>query len=388
MNIQQRKILCLSCLLVIFAPLGIDLYLPALPEINRVYQQNSGFVLTLYFLGLALGQLGSGLLADKYGRKLTIQTNLFIFGLSALLIGYTLNFEQLLFLRVVQGLAAGGLISGWMMLIQDYFPKAQVAQRYSLLHAVLNTMPVIGPLLGSYFISLGSWHIGSYTLCAMAWLALLVFQRVYQEAASLSKDIFDMQLCRQILSHPHFLRYGLSCCTAHAFVLSYVTLAPRIIIEQGHASHMTFSTYFSVNAMVVMCLCYAVPWLIHKFGQAQVFYAGLSLMWIGGLLLIGISSFNQPLYFMLAIHVACLGFGLFLAPAKSYTLMPFTRCIGACTAFLGFLDLAFSFLISSMMSYFDVGAFGLGLFLILTMSLCFYLVWALSHKQMLSIPSR
>ena len=68
------------------------------------------------------------------------------------------------------------------------------------------------------------------------------------------------------LKHPDFLRFGASCCIAHAFVLSYVVLAPQLLMEHWHLSRDTFTMLFSGNAFVVMLLCYATPHLIRRFG--------------------------------------------------------------------------------------------------------------------------
>ncbi|EEI24832.1 hypothetical protein C5L34_000253 [Lentilactobacillus hilgardii] len=69
-------------------PLSIDLYLPALPEMTRDLQTHASLIqlsLSACLLGLAIGQLISGPLSDKYGRKGPLIVGFLSFGLVSLL---------------------------------------------------------------------------------------------------------------------------------------------------------------------------------------------------------------------------------------------------------------------------------------------------------------
>ena len=65
--------------LTAFAPLSIDMYLPALPSIAEDLRSSASLIqLTLAscFAGLALGQLITGPLIDHFGRKRLLQLGL------------------------------------------------------------------------------------------------------------------------------------------------------------------------------------------------------------------------------------------------------------------------------------------------------------------------
>src|SRR5262245_22632885 len=58
--------------LIAFGPLSVDMYLPALPALEREFASAPGPVqltLSAYLLGMALGQLVYGPLSDRLGRK-------------------------------------------------------------------------------------------------------------------------------------------------------------------------------------------------------------------------------------------------------------------------------------------------------------------------------
>ncbi|WP_348755402.1 MFS transporter, partial [uncultured Aquincola sp.] len=69
-----------------FAPLSIDLYLPAFPAIAADLGVPAGqvqYTLAAYFLGMALGQAVHGPLADRFGRKPPLYAGLALYLLAS-----------------------------------------------------------------------------------------------------------------------------------------------------------------------------------------------------------------------------------------------------------------------------------------------------------------
>ena len=77
----------LLMLMVIFSPLAIDIYLPALPIIASelsVSLTQMQWSISAFILSMGFGQLISGPLADKYGRKPVAVMGILIYGVSSL----------------------------------------------------------------------------------------------------------------------------------------------------------------------------------------------------------------------------------------------------------------------------------------------------------------
>lgn len=70
----MRNYILLLLSLVLFGPLGIDLFLPTIPAIAADFQVKNEVIqstISLFLLVMGLGQLIAGPLVDKFGRRLS-----------------------------------------------------------------------------------------------------------------------------------------------------------------------------------------------------------------------------------------------------------------------------------------------------------------------------
>lgn len=68
----SKQQMVLLTLLVLFSPLAIDIYLPALPQISQAFHVEHALAqdtITWFLFAMGVGQLFAGPLADKYGRR-------------------------------------------------------------------------------------------------------------------------------------------------------------------------------------------------------------------------------------------------------------------------------------------------------------------------------
>lgn len=111
-----------------------------------------------YVLTLALFMPVSGFLADKFGTKRIFILAMLIFIAGSIFCSLAQDLMQLVIARVVQGIG-GSLMTpvGKLALIKT-FPKKELlkAMNYAIIPALIG--PVLGPLVGGYFVDYLSWH--------------------------------------------------------------------------------------------------------------------------------------------------------------------------------------------------------------------------------------
>ena len=79
---QRIELIALFGVLTVFTPIGIDLYLPALPTIAGDFHSPISVIeqsLATFFLGLCLGQAMVGPISDRFGRRWPILIGLLLY---------------------------------------------------------------------------------------------------------------------------------------------------------------------------------------------------------------------------------------------------------------------------------------------------------------------
>lgn len=119
--------------------------------------QNALFV-SLTFLGMMLGSLGTGFLGDRFGRRFTYQANLAIFGLASLGAALAPNMSVLIACRFVMGLGLGAENVVGYSTLTEFVPPAKRGKLQGLMAVfVVSGLPVAG-LIGLLLIPSLGWR--------------------------------------------------------------------------------------------------------------------------------------------------------------------------------------------------------------------------------------
>ncbi len=86
-----------------------------------------GVVISAALIGLALGAMVAGPLADRYGRRMMIILSVFFFGLWTLATALSQNIEQMMLFRFLTGLGLGAAMPNVGTLVAEYAPERRRA---------------------------------------------------------------------------------------------------------------------------------------------------------------------------------------------------------------------------------------------------------------------
>ena len=121
-------------------------------------QDESTWVLTSYLVANGIVLPISGWLSDVMGRKRFFITCILGFTAASFACGAAQNLEMLIFFRLLQGLAGGGLQPTQQAIILDAFPPHKRGQVFGLTGITLIAAPIIGPTLGGWITDNYSWR--------------------------------------------------------------------------------------------------------------------------------------------------------------------------------------------------------------------------------------
>ena len=144
-------------------PLSIDVMLPpALPDIGHdlgvVRENDRPLVLSVFFFGLAFGQIISGPISDAVGRRPVVGAGMVIFVIGCLLSMVSDDFRSLLAGRFCQGLGIAGPRIVTMAIVRDQYAGRGMAQIMSVVMAIFIIVPALAPLLGLGIMKLAGWR--------------------------------------------------------------------------------------------------------------------------------------------------------------------------------------------------------------------------------------
>ncbi len=144
-----------------FAPFSIDMYLTAFPTIARDLHTDLGAVqltLSVFFIGLALGQPLFGPIIDRFGRRGPLLAGMALYSISSLGLAFVADIRMFILLRFVQAVGGcAGMVIG-RAVVQDAFDLKGTAKMFSMMAVVQAIGPIAAPLLGGYVVTYLGWR--------------------------------------------------------------------------------------------------------------------------------------------------------------------------------------------------------------------------------------
>jgi DHA1 family bicyclomycin/chloramphenicol resistance-like MFS transporter len=142
---------------------GIDASLPAFDEMRPDVGLPPGsnritLAITVYLLGMAVGQVVYGPFADRFGRAPTLRFGMAVYALGATGSMLATDFEFLLVSRLVWGLGASAASLMHLTMARDLFTGDRMARVMSTIAAVFLIGPVIAPLVAEGILRVASWR--------------------------------------------------------------------------------------------------------------------------------------------------------------------------------------------------------------------------------------
>src|ERR1700722_20383426 len=134
---------------------------PPLPLLARVFDRGPAevqLVLTLYFLGIAGGQLIYGPVSDRFGRRPVLIAGLLLFLGGTALCGFAPSLPVLIAGRVAQAVGAcAGLVLG-RAIIRDVYDRDASARGIALVMMAMTLAPAVSPAIGAYVSQWFGWR--------------------------------------------------------------------------------------------------------------------------------------------------------------------------------------------------------------------------------------
>jgi DHA1 family bicyclomycin/chloramphenicol resistance-like MFS transporter len=308
-------------LMMSLTALSIDAMMPALPQIGselRVQNANDRqLVISMIFLGMALGQLFFGPLSDKTGRKPAVYAGYGIYILGSILSIFAISFPMMLAGRLLQGLGVSAPRAITMAIVRDRYAGRMMARVMSFVMTVFILVPMVAPSLGQAVLGFSGWRgiFISFVVVALStliWFALRMPETLEpeQRAPFSLRRIVDATFV--IVKNRTSLGYTVSAGLVGGAFLGYLSSAQQIFQEQ-YALGELFPIMFGIISVSIGLASFLNARLVLRFGMR--FLVLWSLRIILGLALVAlivalITAGQPPFWFLMAYLMStffCIG---------------------------------------------------------------------------------
>ncbi|WP_207391468.1 multidrug effflux MFS transporter [Streptomonospora litoralis] len=331
--------------LVALAPLTIDLYLPALPDIGEDLGATSSAVqltLTGTLLGLGLGQLLIGPLSDTVGRRFPLIAGTGLHIAASLLCLVAPNIAVLGALRVVQGVGAAAAMVVALAVVRDLFSGRAAATTLSRLMLVMGAAPILAPSLGSAVLLTGTWRAVFAALAALGTVLLLVAVLALRETLPPERRRAGevrpvLRTYGSLLTDRDFVIMVLVASLGMSALFSYVSGASFVLQEQYGLDQQQFGLVFGAGAIAVIGASQLnVVVLNHITPRRTVLFALVAAAVMGVVLTaVAFTGAGGLVGFMIPLWLMLFAVGFVMPNAPALALSAHGEAAGTAAALLG-----------------------------------------------------
>ncbi|HIF9059500.1 TPA: multidrug effflux MFS transporter [Photobacterium damselae] len=346
-SLKNTRLVALMVLLVLFSPLAIDIYLPALPAMAETFSVTGTQVqdtVTWFMVSLGLGQLLAGPLADRFGRRPIALGGVVIYAISALVAYGAQTLDLLLLARLCQGFGACATSVAAFAAVRDSFGAEKSGRMISYLNGAICFIPALAPLLGTWLTHHFGWRSNFSFMAGFAIIAGTLLWVLFKETrpadTQTSGALISWSRYFSVLREPVFLFHAILCMLAMAVILAYVTSAPVwLMMKQGQTMNQ-FTFWFGLNAALNIAACMLAPKVMDKLGSRATLQIGLIILLLAGGAMLVMANIMQSWAFMVPIFASSFGFAFVLGSAAGKALAPFGDRAGTAAALLGLFQMS------------------------------------------------
>ena len=253
-----REFIALVTALMAMTALGIDLMLPAFPDIRSEYGMASdstqvAWVITAYFLGMAIGPWCYGPLSDRIGRRKPLYAGLVLYMIGASMAALAPTWTLLVIARFIWGVGASGPRSLAVTMVRDRNEGDAMARLMSMIMAVFMLVPILAPALGAGLIHVLPWRAVFWLPAGIAVVMMLWARRLPETLHPENRRPFTFRSVatagREVVSH----RQAMAMTVAMTFLYSSMTAylsSSEVILSDVYGYGDWFPVFFAVVALL------------------------------------------------------------------------------------------------------------------------------------------
>ncbi|NUW74041.1 Bcr/CflA family multidrug efflux MFS transporter [Vibrio mediterranei] len=271
MKITKLQLIYLATLSML-GFIATDMYLPAFKLIEQDFAtgpEQIALSLTVFLVGMGLGQFLWGLASDRFGHRKTLFAGLVIFTIASVGLAWSQEVWHLLALRMLQAIGVCAPAVIWQSMVIDKFDKKTSQQIFATIMPLVALSPALAPQLGVLLTELWGWHsifvVLAITgaLLAMITLSMKDHKKAEHKQSSVGADL------KSLLGSREYVGNVMLFSVASAAFFAYLTGMPEIMSQLGYSAK-DIGLSFIPQTIAFMLGGYMGKKLVAKLGDDAV----------------------------------------------------------------------------------------------------------------------
>lgn len=327
--------------------LAIDMILPAMGDLRGAFglpsdSNDVAAVITFFLLGLSVGQLLWGPLADVMGRKPVLYIGLTIYIASAVASSLAPTLPILFAGRFIWGLGSAASSVVARSIVRDTYEGEAMARAMSFIMAVFLLVPIIAPSLGAAVLVVGPWQ---WIFLFMALFAFGIGVWTLRLPETLpAEDRLPLNVGKLanagkfVLSNRMTMGYTLAQATVFGLFASYLA-SSQLILDDIFGLGDWFPVFFGVLAIVMGAVMLANTRILKRVALRPLLRRTfrMYLLTASAFGIVMIATGGQPHFMLFVVMFVPVLFShaLLIPNLNAIAMIPMGSVAGTATAIIG-----------------------------------------------------
>ncbi len=332
------------------APMGIDTYIPSIPDIATALNvgiEKIELSLSIFLIGFSIGQIFGGPISDRYGRKKSSILGLLGYSLFSFLIVFSTNIYELWIYRFFEAFFGGIVVVNAAAAVRDRFHGAEAAKVFSLIGTIRSLAPLLAPAIGAFIIHFYSWKavfifLTVYSLAVAIWVFISL-----EESFKYTKQNI-LESFKIVLSHKNAMKSMMTLALGFSGFFIYISKSSFIFIEHFDISTDLFPLFFGFNFVILIAMIRVNVVMLKKFTQLELIKMAIIVQVIAGIFMI-INFEGKSLAITMVLMATYMSMMAFIfGNCMALALEHFSKNAGVASSVVGVLQFGLGAIISSI----------------------------------------
>lgn len=348
-------------------PVTTDLYLPALPQMQRALGLSPSAVqwtLSVLILAFGVGQLLWGPVADRIGRQPVLRWGLGLYVLSSVMTTLASDLSLMILARAAQGASLAAAVVCGRAMIRDLYAPEQGARMMAKGMSGLGVIALVGPILGGLTATFAGWRatmgvlaVSGAVIWAFVWMRLPETLPEQRRQPHLHWGAM-VRNWWQIAQHPTFRAHAMLTSSTYGGLYVYLALSAFVFIDVLGTSRTAYGLAGASLSLAYLMGTFLCRRMLPRRGlTGTVRIAGWCSL-SGGLMMAAISAaqaglgWAPPAWSLLpGMWLYAFGHGIHQPCGQTGVVAAFPTQAGAASALSGFVLSVAAFVVGALLSW-------------------------------------